>query len=398
MEDTEDGGVTVRTDRRDEAVAADVRSVSAPPGRGGRPRHLVCFSHLRWAFVHQRPQHLMTRFAREYQVFFVEEPVVAEAAVPSLEVRRTDDGVWIVVPRIPAGTDPRAAQRSLLDDLFAGFGLVRPILWYYTPMSLAFSDHLPAAAVVYDCMDELSAFQGAPPALRTREDALLARADLVFTGGHSLYLAKRQRHHCVHAFPSGVDVGHFAAARGGIAEAADQAGLARPRLGFYGVLDERLDRALLAAVAARRPDWQFVLLGPVAKIDPESLPRAPNLHYLGPRPYAALPSYLAGWEVALMPFALNAATRFISPTKTPEYLAAGRPVVATPVPDVVRAYGDTGLVALAATPAAFVAACERAIAFDRTAPRWLAAVDRALADMSWDATWRRMKGLIECVI
>lgn len=365
---------------------------------GRRLGDFVCFSHLRWNFVHQRPQHLMMRFAREHRLFFVEEPVGTDESEPFLDQHDTGAGVTIVVPRIPQGMDAEAAQRGLLSRFFAQAGIVRPILWYYTPMSLAFSDHLPTAAVVYDCMDELSAFRGAPPQLIERERALLDRADVVFTGGYSLYEAKRDLHANVHAFPSSVDVAHFAQARGAVSEPEDQAALPRPRLGFFGVIDERFDIDLLAEAARLRPAWQFVMIGPVVKIDPETLPRRANIHYLGMRGYADLPRYLQGWDVALMPFAMNESTRFISPTKTPEFLAAGRPVVSTPIRDVVRTYGDTGLVHIAATPEAFVAACERALATDRTSPAWLATVDRVLGGMSWDSTWGRMKGLIECVI
>jgi glycosyltransferase involved in cell wall biosynthesis len=266
-------------------------------------------------------------------------------------------------------------------------------------MSLAFSDHLEAAAVVYDCMDELSAFKGAPPELIERERALMGKADAVFTGGYSLYEAKRDRHPNIHPFPSSVDIAHFAQARREQADPPEQAALPRPRMGFYGVLDERFDIALLDGIARLRPDWQFVMVGPVVKIDPADLPRRPNIHYPGGKSYAELPAWLSGWDVALMPFALNESTRFISPTKTPEYLAAGRPVVSTPITDVVRSYGEPGIVRIAATPEAFVAAIEEALA-DGAGPKagpWLKEADAILADMSWDQTWARMKGLIECV-
>jgi len=377
-------------------------SVSTPrrPGTAVGPslpsRDFICFSHLRWGFVHQRPQHLMARFATEFRLFYVEEPVETEDAEPWLAIYDATNGIKLLVPQIPKGFDAArrdAAQRAVLDRQFAALGIDRPVLWYYNPMAPLFADRLDATAVVYDCMDELSGFRGAPPELVDRERALLDRADVVFTGGHSLYEAKRDRHPNVHPFPSSVDVAHFAAAR--TAEPpADQAALPGPRLGFYGVIDERLDLDLIGAVAALRPDWQFVILGPVVKIDPATLPQRPNLHYPGMRGYADLPACLAAWDVALMPFALNESTRFISPTKTPEYLAAGRPVVSTPITDVVRSYGDTGLVHIARTPDAFVAACERALAVDRTAPDWLARVDAVLAGMSWDQTWARMRDLM----
>jgi glycosyltransferase involved in cell wall biosynthesis len=350
---------------------------------------LVCLSHLRWNFVFQRPQHLMSRFARERRVFFVEEPLVAEG-LPRLVLRHAPEGVIVATPHLPAGAAaPEAIQRELLDGLLAEHGVVRPVLWVYTPMALGYARHLPVSVTVYDCMDELSAFANAPTSLLERERELFDRADVVFTGGHTLYEAKRHRHPHVFPFPSSVDVAHFARARDGLAEPADQAALPRPRLGFFGVVDERMDLALVAAVARARPDWQLVVVGPVAKISPDGLPRAPNLHWLGQRTYAELPAYVGGWDVALMPFALNASTRFISPTKTPEYLAAGRPVVSTPIRDVVRPYGERGLVRIAEGPEQFVAAIEQALRQARAT--WLPAADALLATTSWDATWRAMK-------
>ncbi|WP_240002357.1 UDP-galactopyranose mutase [Oleisolibacter albus] len=363
---------------------------------GSRVRHgdLVCFSHLRWSFVFQRPQHLMSRFARTHRVFFVEEPVPTDAPQPWLDVRE-EAAVEILVPRIPERVlgdtaETTLIQRMLLDRHFAAAGVTAPVLWYYTPMSLAYSDHLKASVIIYDCMDELSAFRGAPPELVERERILLGRADLVFTGGVSLYEAKRPLHHDVHAFPSSVDVAHFAAARRPMPDPTDQAAIPHPRVGFYGVIDERLDIALLDAVAAARPDLHFVMIGPVVKIDPAHLPRRPNIHYLGPKVYDELPLYLAGWDVAMMPFALNESTRFISPTKTPEYLAAGRPVVSTPVTDVVRGYGDSGVVHIAGDGDGFVRAIDTALDSGRSADRLQARIDLVLSSMSWDSTWQRM--------
>jgi hypothetical protein len=358
---------------------------------------LICFSHLRWNFVYQRPQHLMSRFARKMRVYYMEEPVFGGAAEPVLEEHPTPDGVTVLVPRLPDGTDPRAteaAQADLLGRFCRERGVARPVLWYYTPMALAFSDRLEAGRVVYDCMDELSAFAGAPPELLERERALLARADVVFTGGYSLFEAKRDRHPNVHAFPSSVEVAHFRKARERLPDPPDQAPIPRPRVGHYAVIDERLDAGLVAAVADLRPDWQLVLLGPVVKIDAATLPKRRNVHYLGGKAYGELPAYLAGWDVAFMPFALNESTRFISPTKTPEYLAAGKPVVSTPVRDVVRSYGERGLVRIAATPEEAVAAIEESLAGRGDAAGWLAEVDRALEQMSWDQTWAQMRDLI----
>ena len=355
---------------------------------------LICFSHLRWDFVTQRPQHLMKRFAAERRVFFWEEPIGCDHPLPYLEYHPFPaDGVIALRPRVPHWWDRAATEAALgglLDMLVATSMHAAPVLWFYTPMMLGFAGHVAAETVVYDCMDELSAFAFADPLLVEREAALLARADVVFTGGYSLYEAKRDRHRAVHPFPSAVDIDHFAAARDAIAEPADQAGIAGPKLGFYGVIDERIDLALIDAVAAARPDWQIVMIGPVAKIDPAALPRRDNIHWLGGRHYDELPAYLSGWSAALMPFAINEATRFISPTKTPEYLAAGRPVVSTPITDVIRHYGDVEGVVIAGDTRAFVAACETALALAPTG-RWRDEADRLLARTSWDRTFTGMK-------
>jgi glycosyltransferase involved in cell wall biosynthesis len=352
--------------------------------------HLVCFSHLRWDFVFQRPNHLMSRAARSRQVFFVEEPIPGDADDLLLTDRQ---GVTVVTPVLAReGGRDELRLAGLVNRLIATQGVDSPVLWYETPMAVAWTRQIEAAAVVYDCMDQLSGFDGAPPELLAREAELLQRADLVFTGGQSLYRAKRDLHRSVHAFPSAVDADHFRQAREEQPEPADQAPLGRPRLGWFGVIDERMDLDLVRGIASARPDWQIVLVGPVVKIDPATLPTAPNIHYPGMRTYAELPAYLSGWDVAIMPFARNRATRYISPTKTPEYLAGGRPVVSTSIEDVIHPYRDLGLVRIADDPEGFVAACEAAAAED---PRdRIERADVFLAGSSWDETWRRMDGLI----
>ncbi|HYZ64585.1 MAG TPA: UDP-galactopyranose mutase [Acetobacteraceae bacterium] len=332
------------------------------------------------------------------RVVFWEEPIYTADPAPKLHIERSPEGVLVAQPHLPWGIEAPAAvvmQRSLLDDMIRELRITTPILWYYTPQALAFSGHLSGRPTVYDCMDELSAFAGADPALPERERELLQRAKLVFTGGQSLFESKRALHPSVHAFPSGVDVAHFLPARNGLAEPADLAGIPRPRAGFFGVLDERLDRELLAEAADRRPEMQFVMVGPLAKIDEADLPRRPNIHYLGPKSYAELPAYVGHWDVAMMPFALNEATKFISPTKTPEYLAAGRPVVSTPITDVVRTWGRTGFVQIAGTPDAFAEALDRAVALP---PAWLEDADAMLREMSWDQIWARMHALVQAAV
>ena len=266
------------------------------------------------------------------------------------------------------------------------------LLWYYTPMALEYTDHLSPSAIVYDCMDELSAFQGAPATLKEREAHLMRRSSLVLTGGRSLYEAKKNQHQNIHPFPSSVDIAHFGKARRIVIDPPDQASIPHPRLGFFGVIDERLDIGLLDGVAAARPDWHLIMLGPVVKIDPTSLPQRPNIHYLGSKQYKALPAYVATWDVALLPFARNAATQFISPTKTPEYLAAGKPVVSTSIRDVVRPYGEQGLARIADDVDGFVRACSAAMVEDAVAR--ITQADAFLRHTSWDGTWNQIRSLV----
>ena len=363
---------------------------------------LVVLSHLRWDFVYQRPQHLLTRCAKARRVFFFEEPVYSDGEL-KLDISQREEGVWVIVPRLPEGllseVAVEAVQQALLERLFEEHQIREHILWYYTPMALGFTRHLKPLATIYDCMDELTLFKNAPRAMKMREMELFKRADLVFTGGQSLYEAKRHQHQSIHAFPSSIDRAHFAQARDITEEPADQAHIPHPRLGFFGVVDERLDIELVDGIAAARPDWQLVVIGPIVKIDPKDLPNRPNIHYLGGKSYKELPSYIAGWDVAMLPFALNDSTRFISPTKTPEYLAAGKPVVSTSIRDVVRPYGEKGLVRIADTVAEFVIAAAESGMDERVIDdRWLREVDEFLAQTSWDKTWASMWKLIEEVV
>jgi UDP-galactopyranose mutase len=338
----------------------------------------------------------MSRAGRSFHVVFFEEPLLHDRTANWLRMERVLDNVTVATPYLNRDVGlakSNAIQRYFLNTLVSARQSDTVVTWYYTPMALPLAEGAAADLVVYDCMDELSCFRNAPQQLASREQDLLGVADLVFTGGRSLYEAKRALHDRVHCFPSSVDVEHFLPARGPGPEAKDQTHLPRPRIGYYAVIDERFDTAFIREVARLKPDWTFVMIGPLAKISEADLPREPNIQWPGMRPYKDLPAYLRGWDAVLMPFAINDATRYISPTKTPEFLAAGLPVVSTPVPDVVSDYAGTGLVDIAATPAEAVARLEAAMSRDRTA--WLAAVDRRLERMSWGETWSRMRSLIE---
>ena len=358
---------------------------------------LVVFSHLRWNSVFQRPHHVMTRLARRRPVLFVEEPVHHEG--PSeLEVAEVAPDLLVMRPRLDApGPGFGAAQhralltglRSWLDDE----GWSEFDAWTYTPMAVRLARALGPASLIYDCMDEPSAFRRAPEELIEREAELLCHADHVFTDGPSLYRVKHALHPSVHCFPSSVDAGHFAMARH-VSDAPDQAALPRPRLGFFGVIDERMDLDILDTLARRRPLWQIVMVGPIVKIHPAKLPHHSNLHYVGQRGYDDLPGYLSGWDVGLMPFALNEAARRISSTKVLEYMAAERPIVSTPISDVAEVYGD--IVYLGRGADRFVAACDRAFAAsDAGRKRRQSLAREVLASTSWDHTVRRMEQILD---
>jgi UDP-galactopyranose mutase len=358
----------------------------------------VVFSHLRWDFVYQRPQHIISRLADTWPIVFLEEPVYDPEAQPYLERTSPCANVEVVRPYTPVKAPGYAeaqlpALLPLLHEIVDATADEQPLAWLYTPMALPFARAIEPSLVVYDCMDELSAFDFAPPELLANEAELLEWADVVFTGGPSLYQAKKDRHPNVWCFPSSVDSAHFARAREQLPEPADQAGIPHPRLGFFGVIDERMDRELLASVAETHPAWQFVMVGPVVKVDPAALPQLPNIHYLGQRQYAELPAYLSGWDVCLLPFARNQATRFISPTKTLEYMAAEKPIVSTPIADVAGPYGE--IVYLGDSPEAFMAACDDALhALPAERERRIGRMRDVVEQTSWDATVRAMTAAI----
>ena len=356
-------------------------------------RTLVVFSHLRWNFVYQRPQHLLSRLARRWRVIFIEEPML-KAGHNDLERFDPAANVQVWRPHVTGDApgfhdDHLPALQRMLSDAMAEEDVSDYWVWFYTPMALPLATELAPHGVVYDCMDELTLFKHAPRQLVQRENALFKMADLVFTGGRSLYNAKRSRHPDVHCFPSSVDAKHFSRAD----EHRLLAGIASPRLGYCGVIDERINLELIDAMAQRHPAWQLVMVGPVVKIDPATLPQHPNIHWLGQQSYDDLPGLISGWDVCLLPFALNEATRFISPTKTLEYMACGRPSVSTSIRDVVEPYGH--LVSIADTADDYIAACEAIL---RRTPEERAEHAQALAEIvartSWDATVSEMGELI----
>lgn len=356
-------------------------------------QNILCFSHLRWNFVFQRPQHLLTRFAENNNVFYFEEP---HTGPDSYEITK-QDGISIVVIHIENHHDDYKGRMTRIIDKFLKEQQIHDYLcWYYTPMALEYTAHLKPKVIIYDAMDELSAFRFAPPQLLAFEEELFRKADVVFTGGNTLYQAKKDRHPNIHPFPSSIDKVHFGKARKKKDDSPDQSHIPHPRFGFFGVIDERFDIELLREVSARKPDWHFVIIGPVVKIDPKELPKADNIHYLGPKKYDELPEYISHWDIALVLFAINESTEFISPTKTPEYLSAGIPVISTPIKDVIKPYGEENLVYIADNADTFIAFGEEELQKD-SRKEWLMKVDEFLADDSWDNTFQKMSLLIDAV-
>ncbi len=353
---------------------------------------LLVFSHLRWDFVFQRPQHLLTRHAKYRRVFYVEESILGMTDIPRLHLRETAENVLVVIPYLPSNlseNEKNTALIELMDELIYEEEIIDFTIMYYAPMALSFTKQLDPKKIIFDCVDEHSHFSEPSQIIDHYENELLKKADIVFAAGNSLFESKKHKHHNIHAFPSSIDYSHFAQARGKLIEPDDQKNIPHPRIGFYGVIDNRFNLDLLLQIADLAPHYQFIIIGPVLKIDPRTLPQRRNIHYLGKKDYHTLPLYLSSWSCAIMPFALNKVTRFISPTKTLEYLAAGKPIVSTSITDVVNPYGHRGLARIADRPEDFIDEIDLAIE-ERKLPEWLDRVDHYLKDYSWDKTFSRM--------
>jgi glycosyltransferase involved in cell wall biosynthesis len=363
-----------------------------------QPLTLLCFGHLNWDHVWQRPQQLMSRFAKHCRVIYVDPPDFASGVdQPYLEARPSVAGVERLRPFFPTplldapGNPYQQFWLRLLPEVLAEAG-ANTIQWVFSPRADYLVEHARpnVRLAVYDCMDDLASFRDGSEELRQRETRLLELVDLVFTGGHSMYEARKNRHSRIYCFPSGVDVDHYRTVQDpSTVEPAVMQTIPHPRLGYFGVLDERIDWELIGTIAESRPDWQWALVGPTAKVDPNELPVAPNIHYFGQQQYADLPAFLKGFDIATMPFALNEATRFISPTKTLEYLAGGKPVISSSVPDVVALYGE--IVHIVDGPDAWMREIDKIlVAPEQDRQARLARATEILARSSWDSIAEQM--------
>lgn len=374
---------------------------------------IIVHCHLRWDFVWQRPQHIVSRLSKKHPVLFLEDaaPLPPGETEPHFQLTHVNEMLTVARPLLAphvgdlqkdAETDRinGTAWSRLLDaqveDLKSkdpGWGNI--VHWIYTPVAVGAHDLYNPVAVVYDCMDELANFKGAPPGLKAKEAQLMSAAQVVFTGGPSMYAARRDIHPNVYQFNSGVDTDHFGRALAkSTSVPEDMARLSHPRMLYYGVIDERMGWDYLAAVCDAHPEWNVMMVGPLAKITEDELLRRPNLHYTGQRGYEDLPGYLKGCDVALVPFALSDATKFLSPTKTLEYFAAHRPVVSTPIGDIVEFYSDAARIAH--TPEEFVKQCEAALLEDNT--ERLANGERYAQQNTWDNIVAAMSERLDAVV
>lgn len=381
----------------------DLHPSSIAPGQGDRDAFpIIVHCHLRWDFVWQRPQQIFSRLAQQHRILFIEDPVIAEGE-PRLDISEPYPNIVRIIPQIPqhlavdADRDAEIffpqIERALREHPLLAGQFQNPVQWFYSPMTgPGYMGKFGGPGVVYDCMDELANFRFAPPDIGDRERFVMSRADVVFTGGYQLFESKSKHHDNVHFYGCGVDIEHYSKARAADTEVpAAVASLPGPVFGYFGVIDERLDYDLVAALAGRFPQASVVMAGPFAKIDPNDLPKHANIHWLGQQKYEDLPSLVKGFDVCLMPFALNEATKYINPTKTLEYMAGGKPVVSTAIADVVRNF--TPIVQVANSPAEFVDAVERAW---KSPDASLVAEGVARAEgCSWDATVASMRQNIQ---
>lgn len=357
---------------------------------------ILVFSHLRWDFVYQRPQHLLSRLARHYRIVVMEEPVFREGTA-FLKSYSPAANVTVLQPHTPVparGFDD--SQMPVLKSLLAGIvgTLDDTIAWFYTPMALPLLPAIRPGLVVYDCMDDLTHGSAVPAQMREREQALLDVADVVFTGGPSACAAKRAQHANVHCIPSSVDLPHFSQSLDRGLAHQSQLGLRSPRMGYFGVIDERFDMGLLKEIADARPQWDVVIVGPMLNIAPSALPSNPNIHYMGKANYYELPRYLAAWNVCLMPFALKPCTSLLSPVKVLEYMAAKLPIVSTAINDVVTQYGR--IISIARSAQEFIDACDAALAMppERRA-RMASQMGAVVRSTSWEATVKTVCALLQ---
>lgn len=344
---------------------------------------MIVFCHLRWQFVYQRPQHVIERLSHHLKVLFVEEPLPNSTSHSSGNLIVVNDNLHILQPNVEDVKSIAKILPEYVNNKSIPFG------WFYSASFSPLLEELNFQTVVYDCMDEPSLIKGDSQELLNQEEYLMSHADIIFTNVQSLFESKKQHHPNVHLFPGSVDKTHFNKAWNS-STPEDIAHIQSPIVGYYGIIDEQIDFSLLQETALKLPNVSFVMIGP-RMIDEEHLPKEANIHFLEMKSYDELPNYLKAFDIAMMPFVLNDATKYISPTKTLEYMAAGKPIISTKTTDVVRDYRRC------------VSLVENADEFSNAITFLLDKMDRLSLEMeyyrilkktSWDATTDKMESLI----
>lgn len=318
-------------------------------------KRIVCLSSTRWSFLWQRPQQIMSRLCARHDILYVDPPFpVAEEQVRGIS---NDESGTLIVKNLQTINDalqifrPLEISRFSYPDLDSNellkmnqellqcqiqkalfqLGWQHPLLWLYDPRNVNLVDQLNPCGVIYDCVDSFRSFSWSHPHVSIWEEALVDRADVVLATSRALYQERLRKNRYTFLVPNAADYKHFSPWQG-YEKPADITAISRPRLGFIGAIYEWVDLELLQVIADKSPAWNLVLIGP--KQHGLQLPERSNIHWLGQRGYAELPAYVHSFDVALIPFLVNETTQHANPIKFWEYLAAGKPVVSTLLPEI----------------------------------------------------------------
>jgi len=373
---------------------------------------IICFSHLTWdRNLFQRPQQLMLRFSKRFNVLYVSGYSCRQFFIDLFRRKKTHsyhvtDNLAVYSPFALPPIKKYSSITIRLNKILLSFLVKRrlkklkfkdPILWIYHPRYIDAIGKFKEELIIYDCMDDftslLSDYEDRERNIKD-ERALLKKADMVFAGGYSIAELKRDSREHIHVFPSAVEIYHFKKARSDNLEMPDDiTDIPHPILGYWGAIDERVDHELLKRLAMKHPEWSIVLLGPIVRHkagDLSYLKEIKNIFWLGPKDYSLLPNYAKAFDVCLIPFVLSREGKFLSPTKTLEYLATGKPVVSTPITDVVRFYD--GVVGIADGPDEFGMAVRRCMEEDNASMKQKRIC--FTENKSWEDTAEKMEKLI----
>jgi glycosyltransferase involved in cell wall biosynthesis len=372
---------------------------------------IICFAH-DWGGDPTSKTHIMRLLAKKSRVLWVNSIAMRRPVASKSDARRlitklrrafagcveVEPNIFVVNPLVLPLPGSALAQRlngvlleRSLRRTLSKLSFARPILWTFLPTMNRLVGRLGERLLVYHCVDKYSEFSGVPrDAIVAMERDLVKRADLVFTSAARLLEECRPLNPHTHFITHGVDTAHFGRALDPQTPVPDDlAGIRKPVAGFFGLIADWVDLPLIRSLARERPDWSFVLIGKAAT-DLAPLQGLSNVHWLGQKPYTELPGYCRGFDVALIPFVQNELTLRVNPLKLREYLAAGLPVVSTPLPEISR---YDGLVRLATRREEFIGGIEAALA--ERSPELAGRRFEAMRGESWEARVADMARLID---